>query len=141
MGRSCWPRAPVWSESQTAGPRSGLGGRGCSSALLFERETPTLTYSRALQCVELDGKEAVLPLCLSWCFKWPFERRGAEALKRERCTDSLLTLSSGEERFGWICSVLMYSLCFHFSMGLKGRYLTSRQIIILNFLEHQGKLD
>lgn len=70
MGRSCWPRAPVWSQSQTAGPGSGPGGRGRSSALLFERETPTLTFSRVLRCVELDGKEAVLPLCLSWCFKW-----------------------------------------------------------------------
>lgn len=33
------------------------------------------------------------------------------------------------------------SLCFHFSRGLKGQFLTSPQLIILNFLEHQRKLE
>lgn len=33
------------------------------------------------------------------------------------------------------------SLCFHFSAGSREQYRTSRQIIILDFLEHQGKLE
>lgn len=35
----------------------------------------------------------------------------------------------------------MFSLCFHFRVGSKGPYLMSQQIIILNFLEHQRKLE
>lgn len=97
----------------------------------------------------MDRREAVTFVTGPVALVGPLEGREPSVLRvRGPYSDSpLITLSSGEEikccRLSWLdleC-VHAFSLCFHFSVGSKGRYLTSQQIIILNFLEHQRKLE